>query len=304
MYDVMVEEANLWFDETSQRQRKVVDNSPPSPALVYEDSDDDEVDPVAEEKYRRQVMESGGFDVDLFIQPFGGIVPIGCTAYQKLFGKVGLHCYNIDKGTNLLFKTVKKVNGEIGSLFNFYITLEAMDPVNNSLVTFQTCVTHAVSHSEASLRIFTKACRIKPLVPGTGNQVSRWDPDAVDEYYKGDLPNWLEDDDALTAADKLHLSEVKEWELLDNKWLYLYAEFALFSVWSSDLSDYLPFEMKKVVVRTKEGVASSEKLKASNAIFYMSFKPRGGPECRGIIRQTRDGRAEHMCLEARCWIDK
>lgn len=59
MYDVMLDEAKLWFDESSQRQRKLVDNSPPSPPLVYEDSDDDEVDPMAEEKYRRQVIESG-----------------------------------------------------------------------------------------------------------------------------------------------------------------------------------------------------------------------------------------------------
>lgn len=69
-------------------------------------------------------------------------------------------------------------------------------------------------------------------------------------------------------------------------------------------STYLPFEMKKVVVQTKEDVESSKKLKASNAIFYLSFKAHGGPECRGIIRQTRDGKAEHMCLEARCWIDE
>ncbi|RID47166.1 hypothetical protein BRARA_I03786 [Brassica rapa] len=89
-------------------------------------------------------------------------------------------------------------------------------------------------------------------------------------------------------------------ELKDNQWLYLYAEFALFSHSGDDLSAYMPFEMKKVVVQTKEDM----KLKSGNAVFYLSFKPRGGPECRGVVRRTTDGRHGHMCLEARCWIDK
>ncbi|CAN6844362.1 unnamed protein product [Brassica oleracea] len=63
--------------------------------------------------------------------------------------------------------------------------------------------------------------------------------------------------------------------------------------------------MKKVMVQTKEDdVESSTKLKSSNAIFYMIFKARGGPLCRGIVRKTSDGRTGHMRLEARCWIDK
>uniref|UniRef100_A0A1J3J491 UPF0725 protein n=2 Tax=Noccaea caerulescens TaxID=107243 RepID=A0A1J3J491_NOCCA len=306
MYDVMLDEAKMWLGEPPQRKRKLETPvySPPSP--VDEDSDDEEVDPVAEEKYRRQVMESGGFDVDLFCQPFGGIVPSGCSDYHVLFGKVGLHCYNIDKGTNLEFIKVKKVNAEIGSLFNFYITLEAMDPcAKNSVVTFQTRVTDAVLKDKARLRMFTSTCRIKPQIPGTGEQVSRWypDDDVVDDYYKGDLPDWLQDG-ALTGEDKLQFYEVKESELRDNKWLQLYAEFALFSEWDTDLSAYLPFDMKSVVVQTREDVESSMKLKSRNAVLYMSFTARGGPECRGIIRRTSDGRPGHMFLEAMCWIKK
>ncbi|CAA7014001.1 unnamed protein product [Microthlaspi erraticum] len=305
MYDVMLDEAKMWLDEPPKLETPVYSR------VDDEDSDeDDEVDPVVEEKYHRQVMESGGFDVDLFCQPFGGIVPSGCSAYHVLFGKVGLHCYNIDKGTNLEFIMVKKVNAEIGSLFNFYITLEAMDPcVKNSVVTFQTRVTDAVLKYKARLRMFTTTCRIKPRAPGSGDSGEkgyRWypDDDGDDDYYKGDLPGWLQDD-ALTGGDKLQFYEVKEWELRDNKWLQLYAEFALFSEWDTDLSAYLPFEMKSVVVRTKEDVASSMKLKSRNAIFYMSFTARGGPECRGIIRRTSDGRPGHMLfLEAMCWIKK
>ncbi|CAA7012896.1 unnamed protein product [Microthlaspi erraticum] len=281
MYDVMLDEAKMWHGEPPQRKRKLETPvySPPSPVDEYSDDEDDEVDPVAEEKYHRQVMESD----------------------------VGLHCYNIDKGTNLEFIMVKKVNAEIGSLFNFYITLEAMDPcAKNSVVTFQTSVTDAMLKNKARLRTFTNICRIKPQAPGTGEEVWRWYPDVdvVDDYYKGDLPDWLQDG-ALAGEEKLQLYEVKEWELRDNNtWLQLYAEFALFSAWGTNLSAYLPFEIKSVVVRTRENVASSMKLKSRNAIFYMSFTARGGPECRGIIRRTSDGRPGHLFLEAMCWIKK
>lgn len=148
MNDVMLEEAKLWFDEPPQRKRKLetpVNPPPPPPAVDEDSSSDDEVDPVAWSKYNRQVSESGGFDVDLFFQPFGGIVPSGCSDYSLLFGKVGLHCYNLEKGTNLQFKQVTKVNTQISSILTFYITLEATDPVHDdSLVTFQTCVTDTV----------------------------------------------------------------------------------------------------------------------------------------------------------------
>ncbi|XP_048620618.1 UPF0725 protein At4g29550-like [Brassica napus] len=73
MNDVMLEEAKLWLDEPQQRKRKLETpvNPPPPPPVVDEDSsDEEEVDPVAWSKYNRQVSESGGFDVDLFFQPF------------------------------------------------------------------------------------------------------------------------------------------------------------------------------------------------------------------------------------------
>ncbi|CAN7061325.1 unnamed protein product [Brassica oleracea var. botrytis] len=303
MNDVMLEEAKLWLDEPPQRKRKLetpVNPPPPPPAVDEDSSSDEEVDPVAWSKYNRQVSESGGFDVDLFFQPFGGIVPSGCSDYSLLFGKVGLHCYNLEKGTNLQFKQVTKVNTQICSILTFYITLEATDPVHDdSLVTFQTCVTDTVLKHQARLRAFTTTCRIKPQVPGTGELGSIWYPDDdVDACYRVDLPNWLQDD-ALSGEDKLQFYEVKDWELKDNQWLYLYAEFALFSHSGDDLSAYMPFEMKKVVVQTKDDM----KLNSGNAVFYLSFKPRGGPECRGVVRRSTDGKPGHMCLEARCWID-
>ncbi|WZY90712.1 hypothetical protein YC2023_047447 [Brassica napus] len=122
-------------------------------------------------------------------------------------------------------------------------------------------VTDAGKEKKASLILLTKICRIKPQIP--------------DDFYKTDMPDWPFND----GVDNPHLYQVKESELVDNEWIYLYAEAALFSEWRSEMSDYMPFEMKKVMVQTKEDDVeeSSTKLKSSNAIFYMIFKVRGGP---------------------------
>jgi len=61
---------------------------------------------------------------------------------------------------------------------------------------------------------------------------------------------------------------------------------------------HFPLEIKKVVVQTMEDdIESNLKLKSSNAIFYITFTTSGGVECACIIRQTRNGRPQHMCLE-------
>ncbi|KAG2245271.1 hypothetical protein Bca52824_092871 [Brassica carinata] len=314
MYDVMLDEAKLCLDE---HERKVVESSssPPPPPVKedsgydYEyDSAEDEMDPVEEAKYHQQVRDSDGFDVDFCYHPFGGIMPCGCNDSDIPLAKLGLHCYNIDKGTNLQFRSVEKVNAEAISFVNYYITLEAVDPNNNnSPVTFQTCVWDSATENKERLRLITKQCRIKPQVPAAGSKRSLWlwNPDAVDKFYTGRMPNWLQDDDddALTGPNKLQFHEVKDSELQDNEWLNLYAEIALFSE-RPDMETYLPLEVKNVVVRTKEDVEPSMKLKSSNAIFYMTFKTHRGSEWKAIIRQTRDGIQGHMCLEVTCMLGK
>ncbi|XP_033146452.1 UPF0725 protein At2g20620 [Brassica rapa] len=160
-------------------------------------------------------------------------------------------------------------------------------------------VTDAGKEKKASLILLTKICRIKPQIPGSfylltyiclsffcinnqkclciglGDATVFWDFNAIDDFYKTDMPDWPFND----GVDNPHLYQVKESELVDNEWIYLYAEAALFSEWRSEMSDYTPFKMKKVMVQTKEDDVeeSSTKLKSSNAIFYMIFKVRGGP---------------------------
>ncbi|CAH8387228.1 unnamed protein product [Eruca vesicaria subsp. sativa] len=302
-YDVMLDEANLWLDEPPHRKRKLEAPPPPPPIIDYtlpttfSDSDEEEIDPVEREKYRKQVVESGGFDVDFF-PVYGSLDQSGSTPSTVLLSKLGLHSYNFDKGTNLQFRSVQKANEEFASFTMYYITVEAMDPFNASPLTFQTCVWDAATKSNETSRFITKVCRIK----GTSKETSLWDHDAVDEFYKDDI-SWLQDD-ALTGSDMLQYYEVKESDMRDNnEWLQLYAELVMFSKWETDLSAYLPVKMKKIVVRTREDVESSKKLRSKNATFYMSFTACGGLQCRGIIRRTTDGRPQHMSFQVNCWID-
>ncbi|XP_010517445.2 PREDICTED: uncharacterized protein LOC104792884 isoform X1 [Camelina sativa] len=102
MYDVMLDEANLWHHEHEQvepplRKRKIEEAPPPSP--VEDVYFSDEEDPEEQEKYRLQVVESCGFDVDFCNHTYNGIMPGGCSPYDKLFAKAGLHCYNLEKVT-------------------------------------------------------------------------------------------------------------------------------------------------------------------------------------------------------------
>ncbi|AEC07048.1 hypothetical protein (DUF626) [Arabidopsis thaliana] len=95
----------------------------------------------------------------------------------------------------------------------------------------------------------------------TGEEDLIWDPNAVDDFCRGDMHKWLEGEGIGFARQRMAL--------------FIYAL----------QRAYLPFEMKKVVVQTREDIESSMKLKASNAIFYMNFKAYGGPQCRGIVRK-------------------
>ncbi|KAG7641460.1 Protein MS5 [Arabidopsis suecica] len=95
----------------------------------------------------------------------------------------------------------------------------------------------------------------------TGEEDLIWDPNAVDDFCRGDMHKWLEGEGIGFARKRMAL--------------FIYAE----------VRAYLPFEMKKVVVQTREDIESSMKLKASNAIFNMNFKAYGGPQCRGIVRK-------------------
>ncbi|KAG2240092.1 hypothetical protein Bca4012_022846 [Brassica carinata] len=297
-------------DEPPRRVRIRRRAPPPKPA---EQLDPDYVDPAEEEEYDRQVRESGGFDVDHCPLAYGGIFPYILTDKYNypydtsLLGRLGLHCYNLQKGTNLELVAINKVNYEMDGASLNYITLEAIDTCNNFPYSFQTLVSKDIVPEEASLEVHTQISRLKvpTSCPRTPPE-RRWIDEAVDAFYKGKMPTWSTKDN----LPKEQVYELQESDLQENQWIHLYAEFAFHFRWlgyGNGLMSYLPLEFKKVIIQTKESGEESPrmKLKANNSIFYMSFKGNGDPsgmnvEYQAIIRRTMDGMPGHIRLEVDC----
>ncbi|CAA7018688.1 unnamed protein product [Microthlaspi erraticum] len=272
--------------------------------------DDDYVDPAAEEGYKRQVRESDGFDVDECPLPDGGIRPyVFDDKYDYkldvgLYGRLGLHCYNLEKGTNLKLIGINKYNSEWTGVYVKYITLEAMDTSNNSPCVFQTCVCKYISSEDASLLVQTELSRLRVPIGPRASPIGLergFEESEVDEFYKGKMPSWL------TQKDMAQFYELKESEVQEYEWLHLYAEFGFALKWityGKALKSYLPLQINKVTIRTKENGQESP-LKAKNAIFYISFKGNGDPsgmlvEYQAVVRRTMDGMPGHIRLEVDC----
>ncbi|KAF2585426.1 hypothetical protein F2Q70_00034290 [Brassica cretica] len=128
-----------------------------------------------------------------------------------------------------------------------------------------------------------------------------WDDKAVDDFYKDAIPKWSSDEEL--ARGKKNYYVVQESELQENDWLYLFTEIAFYSKTNNVLTAPPPLEIKKVVVVTKEDTEEGhEKLKAHNAIYYVSYKYNGessewARDHKAVIRKTMDGKPGHMYLE-------
>lgn len=222
-----------------------------------------------------------------------------------LYGRIGLQCYNLQKGTNLKFKRLEKHSTKDTSFFSLYITLEATDPATGSVCSFQTQFGDAGRRISLGARItwLTLASRIKQIYNQPIDDV--WDEDTpgINEFYKVPMPKWFSDEARERDSKKYYV--VPESELHDNDWLQLLMEVAFFSKADRCLDAYLPLELKNVVVETFEDYTTepSEKLKADNAIFYISYKCCSDPSTplagdhRAVVRKTMDGKPGHMCLE-------
>ncbi|CAN6825470.1 unnamed protein product [Brassica oleracea] len=110
-----------------------------------------------------------GFDVNYNKQRPPRLVLVPCTWSKNyvigLYGRIGLQCYNLQKGTNLKFKHLEKHSTELTGYFSYYITLEATDPATGSVCSFQTQFSDAGSRISLGTRItwFTIASRIKQI---------------------------------------------------------------------------------------------------------------------------------------------
>ncbi|CAF2247084.1 unnamed protein product [Brassica napus] len=222
-----------------------------------------------------------------------------------LYGRIGLQCYNLQKGKNLKFKHLEKHSTELTGYFSYYITLEATDPATGSVCSFQTQFSDAGSRISLGTRItwFTIASRIKQIPNEPVDDEWEEDTPGINEFYKGPMPKWFSDEALERDSKKYYV--VTESELHDNDWLQLLMEVAFFSKADRCLDAYLPLELNSVVVETLEDYTTepSEKLKADNVIFYISYKCCSDPSTplagdhRAVVRKTMDGKPGHICLE-------
>ncbi|XP_010512880.1 PREDICTED: UPF0725 protein At4g29550-like [Camelina sativa] len=222
-----------------------------------------------------------------------------------LFGKVGLHCYNLQNRTNLEYFCLD--DKEYPPLVKFY----ARDPTREfSIYEFSICefFTRVVESAKDgySLSFITTQCTLLPEKEGFPI-CDHFDKLAVDAFFTGDMPNSLPE--VTTTSDNLQFYELKESELEEEKeWLLLYLELSLRtnSFPFSSLGES-SFDLKKVIVLTRADVFSKKKTKSENAIFYITFTscgPQDGiPIIRNaIIRRTMDGIPGHMSLEVKSLV--
>ncbi|KAL0698223.1 hypothetical protein Bca4012_054345 [Brassica carinata] len=188
----------------------------------------------------------------------------------ELYNRIGIQCHNLHKGTNFKFKSRKMYRALMFSYVYFDITLEATDPATGSILSFQTLFGDAGRRSSLGVRMLwhNLGSIIKPI-RNAELQDDEWDDSTVHDFYKGPMPKWFSDEAMERDSKKYYV--MPESELHDNDWLQLLVEVAFFSNADRRLDAYLPLELNSVVVETLED-EPREKLKANNAIYYLSYK--------------------------------
>ncbi|KAJ4881804.1 UPF0725 protein [Raphanus sativus] len=267
--------------------------------------EEEEVD----EEYRRQVQESWGFDIDVHVRiPERGIYPHELGKRQppsdiSLYGRLGVHCFNFEKGRKLQFMGIPKYNIGFNIWNYYYITVEVKDLVDDSAHILQSSVTGCFPMNGEHLRVLTEICRLKPEKPGEEGDLTQINEEPVDELYRGRMPNFLSE---AKPDDRLRFYEVQEQDICENDWLRLYTDFALYCYWRYNEEAFkscLPAEINKILVETFETHTDpSLKLKSSNAIFHINFTAKSC-DYISVVRRTKDGRTGHIILEISTWTN-
>ncbi|CAH8280716.1 unnamed protein product [Arabidopsis lyrata] len=143
--------------------------------------------------------------------------PVSNEYDVTLYARLGLYCYNFQKGTNFKFVRWEKYNTEFTSNFDHYITLAARDPSCNSFFSFQTVFSAAGCSTQGTYRV--KTWRVLACRPTCAKSVNdNWDRDT------GEMPKWLPDETLATDNKKYYV--VQESELHENDWLQLFMKMA------------------------------------------------------------------------------
>ncbi|CAH8385307.1 unnamed protein product [Eruca vesicaria subsp. sativa] len=111
-----------------------------------------------------------------------------------LYARIGLQCYNLQKGTNFKFKNWEVCRKRMTSSDDSFITLEATDPATGSVLTFQTLLSDfgLGSWLGVRLKLVNLASRIKPIRNERLDE--NWDKNTVHDFYKGPMPKWVSDE--------------------------------------------------------------------------------------------------------------
>ncbi|XP_019096667.1 PREDICTED: UPF0725 protein At1g19060-like [Camelina sativa] len=167
------------------------------------------------------------------------------------------------EGTNFKLEAVTKFNKLQNFVSPYYITLLAQDLVSGSHQTFQVLVDEK---GVGRLDMIVEIARPKGVT-------TKEPPIPCDSFSVGDkLPEWPSPD-SFNDTKRFYL--VKESELQNNDWIYLYLELVLCAIDRVGISDsdLSKLRIVKAVIETKEDMMPpNERLKAKTAVVYITFK--------------------------------
>ncbi|XP_056843675.1 UPF0725 protein At1g23950 isoform X1 [Raphanus sativus] len=224
-----------------------------------------------------------------------GLLPIDCVRERgypypvlvNLYAKMGLHRYNMLKGTNFQLDSLVKFNMLQNCVSSVYMTLLAHEPAPDPLAkTFQVRVDE---HKANSLAFECSIARIKDEVITKKPFVPHFHGDALAYgIFKGELPNWPSDD-ALNDGKRFYLVRLslKESEWQANDWISMYLELVICAhdrrIRKRDV--YSQLEILEVAIETgvedveppiETGVEDveppNERLNATSVNVYIKFK--------------------------------
>ncbi|XP_010466101.1 PREDICTED: UPF0725 protein At3g19520-like [Camelina sativa] len=184
--------------------------------------------------YWRSVAETDGFDVeDLVVPRNGGLWFHNCQhprfrltfCVPKFYAMVGIHRYNMLKGTNFQYLDLLKYNDTMNCVRSYFITSVARDPSAQLQKTFQLRVDEK-SYGKLDLTVTIARPKDEEKVTTTKKRFMPhfYDEAAADAFYQGALPDWPSVDD-FNNQKRFYL--VNESELLANDWIRLYLELAV-----------------------------------------------------------------------------
>nr|VDC88970.1 unnamed protein product [Brassica rapa] len=150
-------------------------------------------------------------------------------AEPLLCAKIGLHCYNLENGTN--FERSRPAVPEVAEHTGM-LTLRAWDLARCCFCKFETKVWYPTEKKDCFHPALSRCRTLPPPLPEEEEkEESGFDTLFVDELFKGNMTDWLPGD------SKLLYYEMKESEVEQAKeWLLLYAELAWYTKKQTDRS--------------------------------------------------------------------